>query len=165
MRQQKKTDKVDAEFAARFPHCSPICLATSPEKREKGTIHDRVITRTLAEYGIEEREDGGYGIGGAVLNFRRLGACYGEHFCVCDCPLGRSARHCEHVKRMMDCNDAICEELGQFEIFRAKYINTFHRMMGYSPNAVGNIIYAEKMAALYDAHPDWAEAVESDPSL
>jgi hypothetical protein len=52
-----------------------------------------------------------------------------------------------------------------FEEFKAQYIATFHRMMEYSPNAVGSIIYAEKMGELYDAHPDWADLVESDPDF
>jgi hypothetical protein len=47
-----------------------------------------------------------------------------------------------------------------FDEFKAAYIDTFNRMMEYSPSQVGAGVYAEKMAALADAHPDWAERVE-----
>lgn len=45
--------------------------------------------------------------------------------------------------------------------FEKIYRATFARWMSYTPNQVGCAIYAEKMADLADAHPEWAEAVEA----
>ena len=47
-----------------------------------------------------------------------------------------------------------------FEAFAALYLATFAKMMEYSPNEVGSGIYVEKLAALYDAFPEWAEQLE-----
>jgi hypothetical protein len=52
-----------------------------------------------------------------------------------------------------------------FGEYKAQYIATFRRWMDYGPQTVGSIIYAEKMGELYDAHPDWADLVESDPDF
>ena len=49
-----------------------------------------------------------------------------------------------------------------FEAFAALYKATFATMMTYSPKQVGSAIYVEKLAALADAFPEWAEQVEAD---
>ncbi len=49
-----------------------------------------------------------------------------------------------------------------FEEFANAYRATFATMMTYSPKEVGSTIYVEKLAALYDAHPEWADAIESE---
>ncbi len=49
-----------------------------------------------------------------------------------------------------------------FEEFAAAYRATFAQMMKYSPKEVGSTIYVEKLAALADAHPEWAEQVENE---
>ena len=48
-----------------------------------------------------------------------------------------------------------------FEAFAVVYKATFAKMMHYSPNEVGSAIYVEKLAALADAFPEWAELVEA----
>lgn len=47
-----------------------------------------------------------------------------------------------------------------FEAFAALYTSTFRAMMSYSLKQVGSDIYCAKLAALADAYPEWAEAVE-----
>lgn len=49
-----------------------------------------------------------------------------------------------------------------FEAFAALYRSTFAAMMSYSLEQVGSGIYAEKLAALADEYPEWAELVEAD---
>jgi len=49
-----------------------------------------------------------------------------------------------------------------FEAFGKLYLETFKRMMSYSLEQVGSSIYAEKLAELADAYPEWAERVESE---
>lgn len=49
-----------------------------------------------------------------------------------------------------------------FEQFAAEYREAFRLMMSYTSQQVGSQVYAEKMAALADAHPEWAEQVEND---
>jgi hypothetical protein len=49
-----------------------------------------------------------------------------------------------------------------FEAFEKLYRETFKRMMSYSLKEVGSAIYAEKLAELSDAYPEWAERVESE---
>lgn len=49
-----------------------------------------------------------------------------------------------------------------YEAFAALYRATFATMMTYSPKQVGSGIYAEKLAALADAYPEWAEKVEAE---
>jgi putative heme iron utilization protein len=49
-----------------------------------------------------------------------------------------------------------------FEAFAALYRSTFAALMRYSPKEVGSAIYAEKMAELADAYPEWAELVEAE---
>ena len=49
-----------------------------------------------------------------------------------------------------------------FEEFAAAYRATFARMMQYSPNQVGSAIYVERLAALADQYPAWAERAEQE---
>lgn len=49
-----------------------------------------------------------------------------------------------------------------YEEFAALYKATFVKLMSYAPNQVGSAVYAEKMADLADAHPEWAELVENE---
>lgn len=49
-----------------------------------------------------------------------------------------------------------------FDEFAALYRATFAKMMTYSPKEVGSAIYVEKLAALADAHSEWAEQVEAE---
>lgn len=49
-----------------------------------------------------------------------------------------------------------------FEAFAAAYRATFATMMTYSPREVGSAIYVEKLSALADAYPAWAELVEAE---
>ena len=49
-----------------------------------------------------------------------------------------------------------------YEEFKAEYTKAFERMMGYSCDQAGSRVYAEKMADLADAHPVWADRVESE---
>jgi hypothetical protein len=49
-----------------------------------------------------------------------------------------------------------------YETFKAEYIQNFRQMMKYSPNEVGSGMYAEKLADMAEAHPEWAEQVEND---
>lgn len=48
-----------------------------------------------------------------------------------------------------------------FAEFEKLYRATFARMMSYSCKEVGSAIYVEKLAALADAYPEWAEIVEA----
>jgi hypothetical protein len=48
--------------------------------------------------------------------------------------------------------------------FKTEYVALFGRMMKYSPNEVGSVVYAEKMANLADAHPDFVEHFENEES-
>tara|TARA_R110000744_G_scaffold84279_2_gene164953 strand:- start:187 stop:504 length:318 start_codon:yes stop_codon:yes gene_type:complete len=49
-----------------------------------------------------------------------------------------------------------------YEAFANLYRATFAAMMSYSLTQAGSDIYCEKLAALSDAHPTWAELVEED---
>lgn len=49
-----------------------------------------------------------------------------------------------------------------FDDFKKQYNETFRRMMGYSPDQAGSSVYAEKLAALSDQHPDWAAQAEGE---
>lgn len=49
-----------------------------------------------------------------------------------------------------------------YEAFREQYTGLFKAMMNYAPGEVGSTVFAEKMAALADAHPGFAERVESE---
>jgi|SaaInlStandDraft_4_1057021.scaffolds.fasta_scaffold584828_1 hypothetical protein len=48
-----------------------------------------------------------------------------------------------------------------FMEFKAAYTALFDIMMSYTPDEVGSLIYAEKMAVMADTYPAWAEAVET----
>lgn len=49
-----------------------------------------------------------------------------------------------------------------FEEFAKAYRATFAKLMSYKLTEVGSGIYAEKLAALADAYPEWAEQVEDE---
>jgi len=49
-----------------------------------------------------------------------------------------------------------------YEEFKAQYTSHFKNMMSYSPEMIGAGMYAEKMADLCDAYPDFAERVENE---
>lgn len=49
-----------------------------------------------------------------------------------------------------------------FEEFAKAYRATFAKLMSYKLAEVGSGIYAEKLAALADAYPEWAEQVEDE---
>jgi hypothetical protein len=49
-----------------------------------------------------------------------------------------------------------------FEAFAKLYRATFTTMMTYTPEQVGSALYCEKLAALADAYPEWAELVEAE---
>lgn len=48
-----------------------------------------------------------------------------------------------------------------FETFKAEYLETLTRLMGYSPKQAGCKVLAEKAGELADAYPEWAERVEA----
>lgn len=47
------------------------------------------------------------------------------------------------------------------EEFAAAYLETFRAWMSYKPTEIGSVVYAERMADLYDAHPEWADELEA----
>lgn len=49
-----------------------------------------------------------------------------------------------------------------FDEFRKQYQSLFQQMMKYKPNEIGSQEFAEKMAALSDQYPEWAEQVENE---
>ena len=49
-----------------------------------------------------------------------------------------------------------------YEEFKKEYLTAFNRMMSYSPEQAGSNIYADKMAALADEYPDFAEKAEDE---
>ena len=49
-----------------------------------------------------------------------------------------------------------------YEAFKVAYLEAFRLMMSYSCDQVGSGHYAEKMATMSDAHPDWAERAETE---
>jgi hypothetical protein len=49
-----------------------------------------------------------------------------------------------------------------YEQFKAEYTSAFANMIKYTVDQIGSKIWAEKMAALADAHPDWADQVEDE---
>tara|TARA_R110000803_G_scaffold56920_3_gene114509 strand:+ start:6112 stop:6303 length:192 start_codon:yes stop_codon:yes gene_type:complete len=49
-----------------------------------------------------------------------------------------------------------------YEEFKKEYLTAFSRMMSYSPEQAGSNIYADKMAALADEYPDFAEKAEDE---
>lgn len=49
-----------------------------------------------------------------------------------------------------------------YEEFKTKYVSAFEGMMSYAPNEVGSQVFAEKMAALADEYPGFADQVEEE---
>lgn len=49
-----------------------------------------------------------------------------------------------------------------FDEFRKQYQSLFSQMMKYKPNEIGSQEFADKMAALADQYPEWAEQVEDE---
>lgn len=46
--------------------------------------------------------------------------------------------------------------------FRKEYTDTFKKFMSYPIHQVGHAVYAEKMADLADAYPEFTEIVENE---
>jgi hypothetical protein len=49
-----------------------------------------------------------------------------------------------------------------FEQFKREYQDAFKRMMSYKPTEVGSQVWAEHMAKMSDAYPEWAAQVEGE---
>jgi hypothetical protein len=49
-----------------------------------------------------------------------------------------------------------------YEDFAKEYLRNFRDMMKYTPDQAGSRIFAEKMADMADAHPDWVERIEAE---
>jgi len=49
-----------------------------------------------------------------------------------------------------------------YEQFKTAYTNAFRSMMEYNGNQIGSIHFAEEMADLADAYPEWAEKVMNE---
>lgn len=49
-----------------------------------------------------------------------------------------------------------------FDEFKTAYTTAFRRMMSYTSDQIGSQTYAEEMAKLSDAHPEWADQVEQE---
>ena len=49
-----------------------------------------------------------------------------------------------------------------YEEFKSAYIRAFKSMMSYKPTEVGSGHFAEKMADLADAYPEYAEKVKAE---
>ena len=54
------------------------------------------------------------------------------------------------------------EGIMDYTDFKKEYSEAFRLMMKYPPNQAGSKIYAEKMAALADEYPEFAERAESE---
>lgn len=50
-----------------------------------------------------------------------------------------------------------------FDEFEKQYRSAFDQAMKYGPNEVGSQVFTEKMAALHDLNPKWADAIENRP--
>lgn len=46
--------------------------------------------------------------------------------------------------------------------FKAVYVSTFNTMMKYKPTECGSVIYCEKLAALAEEYPEFAEQAENE---
>jgi len=46
--------------------------------------------------------------------------------------------------------------------FKIAYTAAFNRAMSYKPSECGSVVYAEKMANLADAYPEFAERAENE---
>lgn len=49
-----------------------------------------------------------------------------------------------------------------YDEFKAAYLKTFNAMMSYKPSECGSSVYAEKLAALADEYPEFAEQAENE---
>ena len=49
-----------------------------------------------------------------------------------------------------------------YEEFKAEYIATFKRMVSYKPSECGSTLYAENLADLADAYPEFADRAENE---
>ena len=49
-----------------------------------------------------------------------------------------------------------------YDEFKTAYIAAFSRMVSYKPSECGSTVYAEKMADLADAYPEFAERAENE---
>jgi hypothetical protein len=49
-----------------------------------------------------------------------------------------------------------------YDAFKAQYLATFNKMMAYKPTECGSTVYAEKLADLADAYPEFAERAENE---
>jgi hypothetical protein len=49
-----------------------------------------------------------------------------------------------------------------FEQFAKAYRATFAKMFSYELSQIGSAVYADELAALADAYPEWAEQVENE---
>lgn len=71
------------------------------------------------------------------------------------------ARRLGYSLLMLNTNNAAAANM-TFEEFAKAYRATFAKMMTYKLTEVGSAIYVEKLAALADAFPEWAEQVEAE---
>ena len=46
--------------------------------------------------------------------------------------------------------------------FKIAYATAFNRAMSYKPSECGSMVYAEKMADLADAYPEFADRAENE---
>lgn len=49
-----------------------------------------------------------------------------------------------------------------YDEFKAAYVKTFNTMMSYKPTECGSSVYAEKLADLADAYPEFADRAENE---
>ena len=49
-----------------------------------------------------------------------------------------------------------------YEQFKAKYEDVFKRMMQYSPDQAGAVVYAEELASLADEFPEYEMMLEAE---
>jgi hypothetical protein len=49
-----------------------------------------------------------------------------------------------------------------YDVFKQAYTYAFNQMMKYKSSEVGSTLWAERMAALSDAYPEWADKVEDE---
>ena len=52
-------------------------------------------------------------------------------------------------------------KLMDYGSFKKEYTRTMRQWFEYTPEQAGSIVYAEKMSALADEYPDFAERVEN----
>jgi hypothetical protein len=49
-----------------------------------------------------------------------------------------------------------------YDAFKAEYSGYFDQMMKYSPKEYGSKLFAEKMADLADAYPEYANKIDNE---